>query len=478
MTLAAMTPAVLAPWVGIAAVLAVLALALVAIRRLQVRRGLSAEVSRKGLHVTMSLIALALPWLFDETWPVLVLAGLAVAAMLAVRFVPALRRDVGGVLHSVERQSLGDVAFPLAIALLYVLTADSPVLYAVPLLLLGLADPAAALIGARHGLSPYATEEGTKSHEGSVAFAFVAFLCVHVPLLVFTPIGRAESLWIAAIVAVLATLVEAVSWGGLDNLFVPLGTYAVLMRLMTFPATLLAGHFATLLLLVGVAALLRRETTVGGAGVFGAALVGYIVWALGGTAWLLPPVMVYLLYARIWPAAVEADGLPHDAARRPHTAHNVFSVSSVGVVWLMASSALGVELLFPYALAWGATFTFLGVERMGVARPYWSITQLAWRAAWRATLIAVCPVLLVVWLRVWADHAAGVSGSTPAPDSPVALTALILAVALVVTWTSAAVLARWKRAIDDDTTEFEGRVYRAGIVAPLSALGLLALLVP
>ena len=473
---AAVAPAALAPGVVLLVVLTVLALALVAVRRLQVRRGMSLQTSRKAAHVTTSLVALSLPWLFDDPWPVLVLAGLAVLSMLAVRLVPAFR-GVGGVLWGTEPQSVGDVAFPVAVALLFVLTADSPVLYVIPLLLLGLAAPAAALVGARHGLSPFATDRGTKSREESVAFAFVAFLCVHVPLLVFTPIGRAESLWVAAVIALLATLVEAVSWGGLDNLFVPVGTYAVLMRLMTFDATLLAGHFATLLLLIGVAALLRRETTVGGAGVFGAALVGYVVWALGGTAWLLPPVMVYLLYARVWPAAAEADGLPHDAERRPHTAHNVFSVSSVGVLWLITSSALGAELLVPYAIAWGAYLTFLGVDRMRVARPYWSVGQLAWRAAWRATLIAVCPVLVVVWLRVWADLASGVPGTTPSPDRPVLLTAVIVASALVATWISAAILARWKRVIDEESTEFEGRVYRAGIVVPVSALGLIALLV-
>ena len=476
-----LTPAVLPPWAGILAVLAVLGLAMLALRRAQVRRKLSAEATRKGLHVTMSLVALSLPWLFDRAWPVVTLAALAVAAMLAVRLVPALRSRVGGVLHEVGRQSVGDVVFPVAICLLYLLTADSPVLYAIPLLLLGLADPAAALTGARHGLAPYTTVEGTKSREGSVAFAFVAFLCVHVPLLLFTPLtpeSPMRSLWIAAIVAVLATIVEAVSWRGLDNLFVPLGTFAILLRLMTFPATLLAGHFLVLAVLLGVAAVLRRETTVGGAGVFGAALVGYLAWALGGTAWLLPPVLVYLLYARVWPAAREADGLPHDPARRPHTAHNVFSVSSVGIVWLVASSALDVELLFPYALAWAASFSFLGVERMREARPHWTVGQLATRAAWRATAVAVGPVLLVVWLRVVADRVAGApeTGSL-APAQPLALTAAVLGLGLAVTFASAAILARWQRPIDLDSTDFEGRVYRAAVVAPLSALGLLTLLV-
>lgn len=470
-----LTPTVLPPWAAIAAVLAVLAVAMVLLRQAQRRRRLSPEGTRKALHVTMSAVCLALPWLFNEAWPVVTLALLASAAMVAVRLVPALRDSVGDVLHGVGRQSVGDVCFPLAVCILYLLTADSPVLYAIPLLLLGLADPAAALTGARHGLAPYTTVDGTKSREGSVAFAFVAFLCVHVPLLVFTPVGRAEALWIAAIVAVLATIVEAVSWGGLDNLFVPIGTYAVLVRLLTLSAMPLAGHFVVLMTLLAVAAILRRETTVGGAGVFGAALVGYLAWALGGTAWLLSPVLVYVLYARVWPAAREADGLPHDPDRRPHTALNVFSVSSVGVAWLLMASALDVELLFPYALAWGAYFTFLGVERMRIARPGWTVGQLAWRAAWRATLVAVGPVLLVIWLRVAADAVAGtLPGAATAPPDPMRMSLVYIGLSLVATGAAAAVFAWWKESGFREITVTEERVYRAGIVAPISAIGLLA----
>lgn len=463
------TPAVLPAWAGIAVVLGVLGLALVAIRAVQARRGLAPESARKAIHVTMSAVALSLPWLFDDARPVLLLAVLAVGAMLAVRYVPALRASVGHVLHSVGRtQSLGDVAFPVTIAALYLLTADSPVLYAIPLLLLGLADAGAALVGASYGQAAYTTVEGAKSREGSAAFALIAFLSVHVPLLLFTPIGRPESLWTAAIVAVLAMLVEAVSWRGLDNLFVPLGAYAVLVRLLTLDAITLAGHAVVLLGLLAVAAALRRETTVGGAGVFGAALVAYLAWALGGTAWLLPPALLFLLYTRIWPAAREADGLPHSPTRRPHTAHNVFSVAAVGVLWLVLSRAVGEELLLPYALAFGVHLAFLGVERMQAARPRWTPVQVAWRAAWRSTLVAVGPVLLV-----WAIQVA--LGRPAAPPRPMLATAVALAAGLVATGVAAWTLARFRDRLDTRVGEFESRVWRSAVAAPLSALGLLAL---
>jgi len=459
------TPAVLPPWAAIGVVLGVLGLTMLAVRSVQRRRGLPPESARKAIHIAMSIVALSLPWLFDDAGPVLLLAVLAVGAMAAVRWVPALRGSVGQVLHRVDRPtSLGDMAFPVAIAVLYVLTADSPVLYAIPLLLLGLADAGAALVGASYGRASYATVEGAKSREGSVAFALIAFLCVHVPLLLATPVGRPESLWVAAIVAVLATIVEAVSWRGLDNLFVPLGAYAVLVRLLTLDATALAGHAAVLALLLAASALLRREATVGGAGVGGVALVAYLAWALGGAAWLLPPALLYLLYTRIWPAAREADGLPHDGARRPHTVQNVFSVAAVGVLWLVAARTTGADLLLPYALAWGAHLAFLGVERMRVARPRWTPAQLAWRAAWRAALVAVAPVLAVWALR-------GALGTSAPPTAAVAGAAA--AAGLVATGLAAWALARWTPLLDG-AGEFERRLWRSSVVAPLSALGLLA----
>lgn len=65
-----------------------------------------------------------------------------------------------------------------------------------------------------------------------------------------------------------------------------------------------------------------------------------------------------------------------------------------------------------------------------------------------------------------------------APLRPLLLTGAYVGLALAVTAAAALILVRWKGPIDRDSTEFEGRVYRASIVGPLSALGLLALLVP
>ena len=464
--MADLSPAVFTPWAGIAAVLAVESAAIGLVRWGQLRRGLTPAGARKALHVATAAVALSLPWVFSALWPVLVVCGVGVAAGLASRAIPAMRRGVGPALRATGPETVGDLAFPIAVAVLFALTGEQPVLYAIPLLLLGLSDPAAAL--ADPDGRPLG--EGEAQRNATVAFAAVAFLCVHVPLLVFTPTGRPESLWIGAIVAVLATLLRAVSWRGLDNLFVPLGAYAVILRLLTLSAPLLAGHAVALAVLIGTAALLRGATTVSGAGVFGAALVAYLVWSLGGTAWLLTPALFYFLYDRAWPGGGLARAGRDEPATpvevRPHTAQNVFSVASVGMGWLLLSRALDAELLVPFTFAWCAYFAFTGVERMRLARPSWGPAQMGWAAAWRGTLLGVAPLALVWSLRVLA-------GTSGAPPSLPASLALVAALSFVAVGGAAFALARWWPVVDG-VSDFQGRIYRAALVLPLSALGLAA----
>ena len=215
------------PVLGILGVLAALGFSMAGLRWWQTRRAVAPETVRKALHGLMGGVALTLPWVFEALWPVAVLAGLSVALMLAVRRVPLLRRHVGGVLHGVGRRSYGEVCFPVAVCALFALSGGGGLSYTIPLLLLTLADSAAALVGVRLGRMRYATLDGFKSGEGSLAFFLVALPCVLVPLLA-SGTSLAASLLMALTVGAVTTLVEASSWRGLDNLFVPLGGFALL----------------------------------------------------------------------------------------------------------------------------------------------------------------------------------------------------------------------------------------------------------
>jgi phytol kinase len=346
--------------------------ALIALLRLyQVLAAPHPEVTRKLLHIGMGLTTLALPWLFDELWPVVLLAVFSVGLLLALRGVKALKQGLGSVVGGVDRSSLGEVYFPVAVAILFglYLHEDDPrpgvrvLLYCIPLLLLTLADAAAALVGIRYGQVQYATADGHKSAEGSVAFLACAFLLVHVPLLLWTQTGRAECLLIALLLAVLAMAVEAIAWNGLDNLVLPLASFLLLKIYLTLQVEVLLLRVAFTAALLAVVFLFRYLTTLQGSALLGAFLVGYVCWALGGWEWLPAPVILYFTYSYLAPRTPVS-------TRRHHTVHAVACVASTGLLWLFLATILDRwEFLYLFTLAFAAHLAMIGLVSLKLDYP-------------------------------------------------------------------------------------------------------------
>jgi phytol kinase len=186
------------------------------------------EVSRKALHVCMGLSCLALPWVFPD--PVWFAIGftMIMATLAAVRYVPAINRQLTGALHAVERSSGGDIYFAASVAILYAVARDQPALYVMPLLVLTLADALAALAGVFYAKTAYESYHARKSWEGSLVFFVVAFLCIHLTVLLLTDLDRVEGITVSFTLAYVATLIEGASWEGLDNLFLPVALYLLL----------------------------------------------------------------------------------------------------------------------------------------------------------------------------------------------------------------------------------------------------------
>jgi phytol kinase len=324
------------PVLSMALVLAVLGAVLGGLHLLQRRITLHPELARKLVHVAMGLITLTFPWVFASPWPVLALALLAAAALLLLRFVPWLRQSVGGVLHGVERDSGGELYFPLAVAAVFYLADGVAVLYVIPILLLTLADATAALIGVRYGMVKFDTfDGGRKSLEGAVAFFTVAFLCTHVTLLLVSHVGRVETLLIGIEIGFLVMLVELVAWRGLDNLFIPLFSFALLYNIEYLQIHELANHLWVLALLAGFIALWRTSTTLDFGALVSTMLIAYVMWSVGGLQWLVPPVACFASYALLWPEDRLRRGRMHDLRA-------VLSFSAVGLFWLFVSTRFPV----------------------------------------------------------------------------------------------------------------------------------------
>jgi dolichol kinase len=257
------------------------------------------EWTRKLVHVAGGLICLGFPFVLRSPWIVL-----ALSATLSGVF--ALGAYTGGLrsLHGVTRRSRGAEYYPLAVTLVFLMALGRPWLYVASIMTLAVADAAAALVGSAYGRIRYEVDGSSKSVEGSLAFFMMAFWVIHIPLLLMTDLPRETCLLAAALVALLVTGFEAVSLGGADNLFVPIGVCAILARITTKPVPEIAFQLSSLLaLLVVGSALIRRTRAFNTGATLTFVLFAYGAWSLGSPHWAVPilsGLALYILVRLLW----------------------------------------------------------------------------------------------------------------------------------------------------------------------------------
>lgn len=332
--------------VALAAVLATALAMLILLRLYRKWMGADGEWTRKLAHIGTGLLSISLPWIFSNRLPVFIICGASITLLLAIRYLPPIRNRLSGVLDDVARESWGEIYFPISVALLYQLAHGGKLLYAVPLVVLTLADTVAALTGAEYGKHGYTTTGATKSMEGSIAFFCAAFFSVNVALVVFSDAGRIETLLISLDIALIVMLLEAIAWRGLDNIFIPLGVFILLRLYLAMPLGQLWNRFKVGMALVLFVTAYARKTTLQASALLASALVLYVSWALGGWQWLIPPAILLLAYTFFFPGKI-AD------SDRTHNVYAVLSIASIGFVWLFLSRIWQQPgLLFPYTLAY------------------------------------------------------------------------------------------------------------------------------
>jgi phytol kinase len=377
-------------WWGIFAVCAMLAGLFGALKFMERFLHPHPELLRKLMHVGMGLVVISFPWVFHESWPVLLLAAFSTIALAAIKLVPQLHDGIGSVLTAVHRPSLGEVSFPIAVAALMLLTRGDKLLFVVPMLIMTLADTVAALVGIAYGKVRYVTSEGFKSVEGSIAFFTIAFFSVHVPLLLCTNVGRTQTLLIAIIIGLLSMLLEAIAARGLDNLLIPLGAFAFLKLYLHASVPALELRLAATLLLGVFALAWRNRTSLDDSALMGCALFGYGAWMLGGLLWLIGPTLLFLVHLYLW---------PRYGSRRVHSIYAVASVTGVGLLWLAFHVAYGGQgrYLFPYAVGFGAHLAIIGVSRIAwdpSRRPRSLRLTYAILAGWALAVLQMLPLLI------------------------------------------------------------------------------------
>jgi phytol kinase len=366
---------------------AVLGAAIVMLLLLKFYRGLapsSPEWIRKSAHISTGGLAICFPWIFSSSLPVYFVCGLSVLLLVSIRVVRPMRARFSGVLNAVDRNSWGEFYFPISVAILFCLAHGDKLLYIIPLLVLTFADAVGALLGTEYGKYGYHGMGSAKSLEGSVAFFTVAFLAVHVPLLLLTEMGRPQTLLVAIDIALIVTLLEAVAWRGLDNILIPLGVFLLLHIYSDMSIKLLLVRVVVAVFLLIFVLLYRSRTTLEGSALLASVLVLYASWALGGWPWLLAPAVLFASYSWFFPG--KAKEIEHK--------HNVYAVTSVafaGLLWIFLAKVNGKpELLFPYTVGYSVHLTMLAWTLVCARFPAPSI----WRVG--PLLVTQCWLLIFV----------------------------------------------------------------------------------
>ena len=188
---------------------------------------LPTELLRKLAHVGAGMIALSVPLLFETHHPVLIVTITFTGALLISR-----RRGWLTSLCGQPGRGIGDILFLWAAYLMFLLAEGRLVLFLTPVLVLMLADSAAALVGERYGRTRWPWTGSGRTVEGSAAFCVVAFACIWPMVTVFTGVSLVHGMALSMLLGLTASAVEAATPRGWDNVAVPFVMMVVLELLI------------------------------------------------------------------------------------------------------------------------------------------------------------------------------------------------------------------------------------------------------
>ncbi|MBT3763310.1 MAG: DUF92 domain-containing protein [Candidatus Marinimicrobia bacterium] len=259
------------------------------------KQGWPPESTRKFVHIFVGLIVSICPFLFKSNIQLISLSSLFIIVNWTL-----LRSDRFASMHATLRKSYGTVYFPFAILLLSYFWWDKPISFILAILVLAIADPIAAVTGAK-GRTIYLPWRDQKSRRGSLAMFGSTFLII---MLGTDLLARAYEatffipfpvlIGLSIFTAFSATLAESISFRGSDNLSVPLVTF------LTYEIFLINYTHGTLpqLLLwttisLAIFALAWNRKAVSSSGAISGYLIGILVFGAGGWPWITPLVFFF-----------------------------------------------------------------------------------------------------------------------------------------------------------------------------------------
>lgn len=187
------------------------------------RQGYGAELTRKIVHIGAGHVILLAWWLAIPAW-----IGIVASIFFSGVALLSYRLPLLPGINSIGRKSLGTFFYAVSIGavIAWFWPLALPHFAAIGILTMTWGDGLAALVGQKWGKHPYQIWGEQKSWEGSLTMLLVSFgICAG--FLLWANGSQPATWWIAGAGAGAATLLEAISKYGIDNLSVPIGTAAV-----------------------------------------------------------------------------------------------------------------------------------------------------------------------------------------------------------------------------------------------------------
>lgn len=182
---------------------------------------ISKEIERKIGHLGFGVIALSAPFVFQAKWEFIAVVGYLLIWFYFIRVLPMFRGGLYDVVHLSSRPTIGDILFPVAVlGMWFMLGENEAIFYIVAILVMSLSDSAASLVGKLYPFGVYKIAKSTKSMSGSFVF-FVITIIIFTLFKTVLPFSGT----VLVFIAVLATVAEALSGYGLDNITIPIVLY-------------------------------------------------------------------------------------------------------------------------------------------------------------------------------------------------------------------------------------------------------------
>jgi len=189
--------------------------------------GWSEKASRKLLHMMIGNLSLVLPFFTSSAYPVAVCVPFILLTFLACPYSPSenMKKRLARLQTLTERgHPLGLFLYSISYTVLAVTFFDSPYLVAAGVLPMAYGDATGAIVGERFGKTTYKiiVEKSVEGSLGVFAASFLSVFCGWGYYSIFYTFSSFGIIGYSLVTALIATIVEAISPLGFDNLTVPL----------------------------------------------------------------------------------------------------------------------------------------------------------------------------------------------------------------------------------------------------------------